>query len=254
MLSPEEIHQKAEQERQKQAIRARKQNRSPRAKIYRPLHPESRRVFHRIYPHQPDFRLWVLLPLMLCTVGFTMYLIDRRHFAWMLPYSIGLCAVPVAAYLFTMLREWIDYRTYKNWRINLGFPVHGWDRLGESEKFPRYKYWDNLSVTVQLKPNAAAGTVKLVDDVLFLFAAAASGSFYVADQVQPGASGDLRKKWGKTGPLTVSGSANSMVMGQLYLCIQQHLRVVQLQTHSIESVHLAFSKNIFEVQQIQISD
>lgn len=252
MLNPEEIHRRAEREREKQAQRNKRQRRGPREKRFFPLKPESFKIFHRIYPHYPSM-LWLMIPLVLATIGGTLWVVDKKGFKWVLPYLLYIMAVPVIVYTITFIRELIEYQTYKTWRRGLGFPVNGWERLGESEKFPKYKYWDNVTVIILTKSSTTSATLKLIDDVLFLFTAAANGTFYAADQVQPGASGDIRKKWQRTGLLEVSGSANSSVMGQLYLCIHKHLRAIHKEYGCIEAVNIKYAKQIFEVQMIQIS-
>jgi hypothetical protein len=72
--------------------------------------------------------------------------------------------------------------------------------------------------------------------------------------VQPGAAHDLRQSWKKTAPLTAAGSANSSVMGELYLCIAEQLRHIHKANHCIASVNISYSKRVYEVQPIQSSD
>jgi hypothetical protein len=80
-----------------------------------------------------------------------------------------------------------------------------------------------------------------------IYLPAASQTFYTADNVQPGAAGDLRKEWKMTGPFTAAVSANSSVMGELYLCIQNHLQKIHRQTNDIEAATLTFSNSMLEV-------
>jgi hypothetical protein len=255
MPDPEKIHQKAARLRQKRAIQEAKQKTVTPPKSFVPVPAESRSVFHAIYPHWPNFFLWLLLPLLIATIGWTLWFIDRKQFSWLFTYAVIFSLVPVAAYLLTLLREQLEYSAYKTWRNKLGFPVNGWDQLGNIENFPRHTYWDEL-LTVEIKTAGTANTatIKLLEDVLYLFTIAASSTFYTADFVQPGASGDLRKKWAPTGPLSAAGSANSSVMGQLYLCIHQELRQIQKDTNAIEAVNLVFSNELIEVQPLQVSD
>ncbi|MCX6318751.1 MAG: hypothetical protein NTW29_15840 [Bacteroidetes bacterium] len=172
-----------------------------------------------------------------------------------MPWLFALPALTIITWLYYSVREWIDYKHYKTWRNDLGFPVHGWDHLGESPKFPQWKYWDrNTIFRVQLKPNADQSTKKLVTDLLYLCTVQANKTFYEADQVQPGAAGDLRYHWQHSGEYEISGSANSSVMGKIYLSIDRHLRALHQTTGLIESVTLQFSKNMLEVQPVQVSD
>lgn len=249
----EDIQRQAEREREKEQRRNRKRRHGPKGKRFFPLKPESFKVFHRIYPHSPH-QLWLMIPLLLATIGGTLWLVDKKGFKWVLPWLLYIIAVPVIVYTISYIRELISYQTYKGWRKNLHFTLNGWDRLGESEKFPKYRFWDNVTVTVLAKPGTSGDVLKLLDDVLYLFCRAASGTFYEADFVQPGASGDIRKKWQRTDLLEVSGSANSSVMGELYLCIHKHLRPIHQEYNCIEAVNIRYAKQIFEVQQIQISD
>ena len=249
------IHEQAERERRKEARRHAREQRPRRRKGFRQRSADSFYVFHKIYPHTPHVLYWLVLPWMLATVGFTLWMINKKQFAPLLPYTIGLALVPVAAWMFTLLREWIEYGTYRNWRSTLGFPVHGWDKLGSSKKLPHIRHWvESLTVTVNPKYPLTTQTVKLVNDVLYLFCVSANKTFYAADQVQPGRAGDGRHNWKRTGDCTVSGSANSSVFGELYLCIHKTLRKVHHSTSGIESVTLGFSSGTMEVTPIQVSD
>jgi hypothetical protein len=254
-MNPEQIHQQAEQERQKEARRNSRRKKGPRQRSFTPAAADSWQVFRRIYPHQPNRLLWILLPLLLATVGITLYMVDRKQFGWMLPYIIGVALIPVVVYLLVQVRKRLQYPAYKTWRSRLGFPVNGWDRLGKSENFPRAGFWDDsLTVQVLLKSGAQPATIKLTDDILYLFTRAANGWFYTADQVQPGLAGDIRKKWQTTGPLTVTGSADGGVMGDLYLTISKQLAAVHQNTGHIEAVNLSYSKHIYKIQPEQTSD
>lgn len=249
----ENIQRQAELEREKEQRRNRRKRRGPRGKRFFPLNPDGFKVFHRIYPYTPSL-LWLMIPLVLTTIAGTLWLVDKKGFNWVLPYMLYITAVPVIIYAFSFIRELIEYQTYKHWRKGLHFTLNGWDRLGESEKFPKSRFWDNVTVTMLAKPGTPGDTLKLLDDILYLFTVAANGVFYAADQVQPGAAGDLRKKWQRTGLLEVSGSANSSVMGELYVCIYKRLRPVHQAYDCIEAVNIKYSKQVFEVQPVQVSD
>jgi hypothetical protein len=255
MLNPEKIHQQAAAERQRALSQQKKRKHKSSGKRFFPLAPESRTVFHRIYPHSPNFFLFTLLPLLLFVTGLVLWYIDKRNFRVLMPWLFILPAISVCTWLIYFIRERIDYRHYKIWRNDLGFPVHGWDHLGESPKFPQWKFWDrNTIMTVQVKTNADNATRKLLTDLLYLCGVNANKTFYEADQVQPGAAGDLRYKWQITGEYEISGSANSSVMGELYLCIDRQLRALHQTTNVIESVTIHFSKDMLEVQPVQVSD
>lgn len=255
MLDAEEIHRQAEKERLKDTRRKSRKGRRRKGPSLMPVAAESRKVFHRIYPHNPNILLWVMLPLILAITGWVMMYLDWKRWQWMLPYAIGITLIPVLVYVFTRIREMIDYITYRTWRNNLGFPVNGWDRLGQSPNFPRLQYWDaSLIVEVRLKPAAGADTVRLVDDLLFLFTKAANSCFYVADQVQAGLAGDIRNKWIKSGYLEVAGSADGGVMGELYLFIHKKIRALHQGTGLVEAVNLKFSKNVYQITPVQTSD
>ncbi|MBL7732995.1 MAG: hypothetical protein JNM88_17625 [Chitinophagaceae bacterium] len=255
MLNPDDIHQQAEAERRKAGKRQRKSSRGARGKRFFPKAAESRSVFHQIYPHGPNFFIVFLLPMMLFITGLVLWYIDKRRFHILFPWIWALPAISLFTWLYYTLKELIEYRHYKTWRSDLGFTLHGWDELGQSPKFPKWKFWDrNTILSVHLKPSADTGTRNLVNDLLYLFTVKANKTFYAADQVQPGAAGDLRNKWQHSGELEVSGSANSSVAGQIYLLIDKQLREVQAKEKCIESVSVKFSKDILEIQAIQISD
>lgn len=255
MLNPQDIHRKAEEARLKENKRQSRRNKGRSGKRFFPLAPESRTVFHRIYPHSPNFFITMLLPLMAFTAGLVLWWIDKKNYGLLMPWLWTLPAIPVITWLIYAIREMMDYSHYKTWRETLRFPVHGWDYLGQSPHFPQWKFWDrNTILQVNLKQNSDHATHKLVTDMLYLCTIEANGTFYEADQVQPGAAGDLRYRWQTTGDLEISGSANSSVIGELYLFIDKQLRAVQLQTNMLESVTIRFSKNILEVQPVQTSD
>lgn len=255
MASPEQIRRQAEAARKKQALREAKKKPGKSPSVYIPQSPESRNVFHQIYPHQPRFFVWVLLPLLIATIGWTLWFIDKKNLGWLFWYAVGFTLFPVLVYLYNFIRESIEYTQYKNWRNTLGFPVNGWDRLGQTKDFPQWRHWDQLLiVTINLKAGTTADTIKLAEDILYLFTIAANQTFYAADFVQPGAAGDLRKEWKMTGPLSAAGSANSSVMGELYLCITQHLRGIQEENTCIEAVNLSYSNSMLEVRELQVSD
>lgn len=255
MPKADNIHQKAEAARKKQAQRKAGKKQAPGPVPFMPLHPESRQVFYAIYPHQPRFLLWVMLPLLIATTGWVLWLIDRKQFAGLFPYAIGFSAVPVVVYIFIFFRKRIDYISYKKWRTNLGFPVNGWDQLGQKKEFLYWRHWDELlSIDIQIKEGTPPELIKLAEDIVFLFTIEANKCFYTADPVQPGAACDLRKEWTMTGTLSAAGSANCTVMGELYLSITNHLRDLQNNFPCIEAVNLVFSCQLLDVQELQVSD
>lgn len=255
MLNPDDIHQQAEAERRKAGRRQRKDWRGSREKRFFPQPAESRSVFHQVFPHSPNFFVAFLLPLMLFVAGLVLWYIDKRRFHIFFPWIWGLPAIPLLTWLYYTIWERLSYSHYKSWRSDLGFTVQGWDELGQSRQFPKWKYWDsNTILQVHLKPGTPTTTRNLVNDLLYLFTVKANKTFYAADQVQPGAAGDLRKKWQHSGELEVSGSANSSVLGQVYLLIDKQLREVHKKEDCIESVFLRFSKSLLEIQSLQVSD
>lgn len=254
-MNADDIRRQAEQERQKEARKNRRRNkRRSGPRPFTPQGPESWHVFTRIYPHDPNRLLWVALPLVLAVSGWVMLMINWKRHVWLLPYTLAVTALPVAVYLLTYIRKRLQYPAYKTWRRGLGFPVNGWDRLGASENFPRTEYWDDLlTVEIQLKNTASTETIKLAEDILYLFTIAANKGFYSAEQAQAGLAGDIRNKWKKTGTLTVAGSADGYVMGQLYLGIDKNLRAVQQQTGVVQAVSLSFSKRVYRITPEQTS-
>lgn len=255
MLDAEEIHRQAEKARLKDTQRKRRKGKSKSGPSLMPVAAESRRVFHRIYPHNPNFFLWIMLPLILATIGWVMIYLNWKRWQWMMPYTISITLFPVLVYGFTRIREMIDYLSYRNWRDSLGFPVNGWDRLGQSPNFPRLQYWDDsLIVQVILKPSAGADIIRLTEDLLFLFSKEANSYFYAADQVQAGMAGDIRNKWIKSGYLEVAGSADGAVMGQLYLLIHKKIRALHQGSNLVEAVNLKFSKRVYQITPVQTSD
>jgi hypothetical protein len=251
----EDIKNEADAERRKELERNKKSGKEKKEKSFKPSGALSRKVFHKIYPHQPHFMLWTVLPLMLATMGFTLWFCDKPNYAFLLPYSWGIVALAIVVRIVFFIRELMDYNTYRNWTNTVGFSINGWSRLGESPKFPHYLHWDRqVELKVHLKENTDASVTKLIEDVLYLFTKRANGSYYVADMIQPSASGDRRLKWKSNGSLTVCGSANSSVMGQMYVCINKNLRVVQQQYNAIESVTINYNKDMIEVQPEQSSD
>jgi hypothetical protein len=254
-MNLEEIHKKAEQERQLQARKNARTKKPNRSRAFQPQPAESWKVFRKIYPHKPNVLWWMVLPLTIATIGFVLFYIEKKRFNWMLPYTVALASIPVAAWLFTLVRELMEYPAYKNWQKTLGFPVNGWEKLGSSKQFPHPTHWvESLSVEVKLKGIANTQTAKLMEDVLYLFSIAANKAFYTADDIQAGRAGDGRYQWVRTDFLTVSGSANSSVMGELYRCIHKTLRKIHEQTNAIEAVTLKYSDGFMEVTPVQVSD
>jgi len=255
MFNPDDIHARADKERRKEISRRQKRVRGKKGKRFFPVSSGSRQVFHRIYPHGANQFITLFLPLMLFVIGLALYFTDKKNFGFLLPWLWWLPAIPVVSWLLYFIREQIDYKHYKNWRDDLGFIVHGWDELGQHEKFPRWNYWDrNTILRLQLKRPPDAALLKLLYDLLYLCSVAANKTFYEADFVQPGAAGDLRYKWKHTGELEIGGSTNSSVLGELYLFLDKKLRAVQASYDCIESVTIHFSKDFLEVQPVQVSD
>lgn len=255
MPAANDIHRKAAAARKKQAHKKAAVKESPRQESFIPLHAESRQVFNAIYPHRPRFLPWIMLPLVLATIAWTLWLISRNQFSWLFPYAIGFSAFPVVVTVFTFFRKRIDYLGYKNWRAGLGFPVNGWDQLGQTKESLHWRYWDQLlTVSVNLKEGSPPELEKLAEDILYLFTIEANKCFYAADPVQPMTAGDLRREWTMPGTLSAEGSANCTVMGELYLCITNHLRDLQQNNPVIETVELRFSGQVLEVQPLQVSD
>jgi hypothetical protein len=254
MLDRDNIHREAEKERQKQSAKAGR-TRSPGKKSFVSQPADSFYVFRRIYPHQPNRLIVFALPMVLAVTGITLLLTDKKKFGWLWPYTLAVALVPLFSYLLTALRKRLDYRVYRTWRIHLDFPVQGWDELGRSEKFPKSQYWkDLLTVEVKLRNGTAAADVKLVEDLLFLFTKKANGWFYAADQAQAGLAGDIRKKWKPVGTLTVAGSADGGVMGELYLLLHRQFRNLHTQSGCIERVELQYSGSIYEITPERSSD
>lgn len=245
------IQERAETERRKQELRNAQQDNQPEAVPYAPLHPGSPKIFHRINPRAPHMGAWVVFVVIVAVVCWMLWLLNRKQFGWLLPVAICVTLLPFAVYGVQFIRAQLDYKTYTHWLNNLDFPVNGWSRLGEEENFPAQLYWDDLSVTIELKPSTPAGTIKLVEDALYLFAISAGKAFYKADHVQSGSSTDRRKRFAANG-LAASGSANGEVMGYLYYFLQRDLRRIHKETNAIEAVHLVCNENIFHVKPVQI--
>jgi hypothetical protein len=248
-MNPQQIHQQARQERQKEARRSKGAQQNAGPQPYVPLPANSRDVFYRIFPYQPGQLWWLALPVMLVSIGFTLLLIDGKRYYWLRPYTIGMALVPVVVYFLLRLRKRMLYPAYKNWLNRLGFPVTGWDWLGQTENFPRSLYWnDLLTVQVVLKTSASKETEALAQDILYLFTIAANGCFYSAETAQAGAAGDIRKKWKPAEPLTVEGSADGWVMGCLYKTIEQRLGTLHNSTGHVQAVNLTFSKTVYKIK------
>lgn len=180
-------------------------------------------------------------------------MMDWKQYAWLLPYVVGVSLIPVLAYLFTRAREWWDYPAYKAWCKQPPFPITGWDRLGAAENFPKNLFWnDLLTVTVNVSSKASPETIRLIEDMLYLFCKAADKEFYDAEQSQSGLAGDIRKKWIKAGPLTAAGSADGGVLGKLYLFIKKQLGGIHQQTQHIAGVQLSFSQSVYKIAPVEI--
>lgn len=245
------IPKRAATERRKQSLRNARHSNQPEAVPYTPLHPGSPKIFNRIDPRAPHIGAWVIFVVIVAVVCWMLWLLNRKQFEWLLPVALCITLLPFAVYTFQFIRAQLDYKIYTHWLNNLGFPVNGWSRLGEEENFPALLYWDDLTVAIELKPATPTGTIKLVEDALYLFTISAGKAFYKADHIQSGSSTDQRKRFTASN-LTASGSANGEVMGYLYYFLQRDLRTIHKQENAIEAVHLVFGKNIFHVKPVQV--
>lgn len=137
------------------------------------------------------------------------------------------------------------YSEYKKWRTNLPFELTGWEKLGTIENFPKGRYWNHYSsLKVILRASHATETEKLVKDALFLFCTEANKCFYEGWSGMDGR--DLWKESEKD-KLTVTGSANSGVVGEMYTCVNKHIKAIHARFGDIVRVEIGFSDRVSEV-------
>jgi hypothetical protein len=244
-----DIKKQADLQRQKEANQFKRNRKQKNPKPFIPSSATSWKVFSSIYPHQPNLLVWLGLPLILAVVGWVLIGTDTTKYGRLWPYALAVTSIPFARYLILQIQKWADYPRYKEWQSKLGFQVYGWDYLGSIKNFPRTQYWnDLLIITIQVRPTASQQTIDLINDALYLFTRSANEAFYEADQVQAGRAGDTRKRWTIAEKLIASGSADGLVMGELYVFVSKQLHAIHQQTNAIESLRLNFSKSVYEIK------
>jgi hypothetical protein len=138
---------------------------------------------------------------------------------------------------------------YKNWRKTLNYKLIGWDNLGTQKKFPKAEHWDlDVELKINVKEPVPVEAAKTLKDALFLLNTKANKCFYELNFSQSGFSGDIRHRWKFIEAYTVAGSADSSVLGQIYECLNKHIRTIQEKWSFIESVMITFSNRIYHMK------
>lgn len=241
-MNADDISRKADQERVKQ----KKKNRwawlnREQKPVFSPKSPDSWYVYTRIYPHYYNLFIWIYLVMTIGVVFLALYYMEGTmgDWAWYVGViGIGLFLIRIIIHRTLKIAR---FSAYKTWRSTLPFKLTGWEKLGSFKNFPAGRFWNHASLKV-IFLGVNSQTEKLVKDALYLFTVEANKCFY------EGWSGmDGRRKWKNKESNITEGSANSAVVGDMYTCINVHLRAIQEQYGGIEKVVVEFSDSVSEV-------
>lgn len=199
-------------------------------------------VYRRIAPPTYRWFVWfffVVAPGMSC-IYFWMFEDTARWVLWLGVGIVSLLPVRMVAEYFIKKYR---YRTYQNFQDQLGFRLTGWNKLGTDSDIFKNEYWVNCSMQVVLKDGANDGDIKLVNDALYLFSMKAHKWFY---ETMAGMNG--RKEWTQPRSLETSGSANSLVFGEIFEFLQTHLKSIHSKYGIIDTVQINIGDVFFEVK------
>ncbi len=251
-MDPEDIKRKAEAERQKQNKIARKNSANKSfaydRKHFQPSSANSWRVYNRIYPYYYNVFIWFFIVATLGFVCLVIYYIETRS-VYMLYAGLAFLGAVALRILMHWALKIIRFSSYKNWRGTLGFQVHGWDKLGTIENFPNEKYWfPTVEVNVIANPNMTQEQADTVHAAMYLLTVEANRCFYAMETHHH----DSRARW-SAGDLNAFGSANASVMGDIYKCINIHLRIIHNKYNCIKQVNISYSGELRKIEAMEVS-
>ncbi len=199
-------------------------------------------VYRKIAPPTYSWFMWfifVLAPGMSCIY----YWMWEDAARWVLWLGVGIVSLfPLRMFIEYLIQKY-KYRTYKNFQDHLGFTLIGWDKLGADSDIFKNTYWVDVSIQAVLKDGANEAEIKLVDDALYLFSGKAHKWYYEARF-----GSDGRKKWAQSQSLVTSGSANMIVIGEIYEFLQTHLKSIHHKYGMIDTVQIKIGDMFFEVK------
>jgi len=243
-MSLDEISKSAEKEREKN--NRPKKDYSPKEKIFRPLSPESWKIYRQIYPYSISFP-FIFLNLIVITVFISIYFLDKSE--WQLYVATIFAGIIFVRLIIHFSLKIIRFSHYKKWRNDLGFSIIGWDYLGSNPEYPMTYQWNKEIVfKINFKETAQNEERKLMHDALYLLTSNANKQFYNLDDVQAGFVGDIRVKWIINDKLTAVGSGDGGVLGEIYLSIDKHFRKIHEKYKCINSIEITFSKYTFKAE------
>lgn len=243
-MSLDEISKAAEKEREKN--NRPKKDYTPKQKIYRPVTPESWKIYKLIYPYSVSFP-FIFLNLIFITIFLTIYFLGKHE--WCLHIALIFGGIIFIRVFIHYLLKIIRFSYFKNWRKTLGFPIKGWDYLGTNPDYPKTYEWDReIIFKINFKDSAQNEERKLMHDALYLLTCNANKQFYTLNEMQSGFLGDIRIKWMINDKLTATGSGDHGVLGEIYLSIDKHFRKIHEKYHCIDSIDIGFSKKTFKAE------
>jgi hypothetical protein len=240
----DEISKAAEKEREKN--NRPKKEYAPKEKIFRPVSPESWKIYSLIYPYSISFK-FIFFSFIITTTFLTIYF--TGGYAWSLYLTLVFGGIIFIRVLLYYILKIARFSNFKKWRTSLNFPINGWDYLGTNPDYPKTYEWDrDITLKINFKESALNEERKLMHDALYLFTSNANKCFYALEDVQAGYMGDIRKQWVINDKLTASGSGDDSVLGEIYLSIDKHFRKIHEKYQCINSIDIIFSKKTFKAE------
>jgi hypothetical protein len=246
-MDPDEISRKAEEERQKEKLRkeelAAEQSKEKIPQEKTSFSSDSFKVYAKIFPSKFKLMLWIFFALGLGAV---------QIFLWVLG-DMGIWAlysgsIMVGAFLVRLgieqLRKIFTYGAYKNFRKNSPFEITGWEKLGTNADLLKAQYWAfDSSVEVITKEGTSTENIQRVNDALQLFISEANKHFY-----EGRFGSDGRAKWSFNHVLKVTGSADTMVIGEMYRLMSIYLKSIYTKYPVIKTVKVVIGDRVDEVK------
>ena len=168
--------------------------------------------------------IWgTVIPALLLIPGvFIAALVDSAEFRSAIWQWIQSAPVLFSALLFLPLLAlviWpiVSFLRYKKWKEKLGFSLTGWDILTENAVFTKWM-WRDCSVRIVLWAAAPVECREALENSLTIFIDRANRWYYDFEDTDT-----VRPAWKKSGPFSVSGSANSRVAGEIKELAQDYV-------------------------------
>lgn len=254
-MKSEEINRQAEREKAREEKRLRELKIPQEPSVYQPVSPESWRIYYQIYPHRPNFIFWWVIVASPAVALGTWAALDEGKNPWVLYCTLALCGALLLRYLIYYSVLLLHYSFFKRWRKKLPYTLVGWEHLGTQESYPKLEQWDlNLKVEILATPGSTAAQIKTLQDALYLLGVKANKRFYTADEVQIGYMGDIRHTWASKEKLSIEGSANNRVLGDVYLWLKKYPAAIQGESACIDKICLTFSGKVYEVRRVRSDD